>query len=597
MQDLIDPIKMAQKKVSLNPEQKEMIPFMFEALQKKGVVFVGQGPTGMGKTFVVAAVAKALVAQGKKVCIAVPTYAHLREVMGDHLTKMGVDYSLWRGLPHLEEEMGEGCPLKGGKKPSSIFCSDAEDSPSGPYSETCKNMNCTVKREIAAAESSPVVLTVFHKLISKPHRLGKFDITIFDESHGLEPALRSARVLKIRKTDLQILSTFAPTHSEKFDEVQESLEYLRRRAREEIPTIYVERSIVDPLKEAIKEVKEKIIEAEKNEKNYDESVENTYYSVGGFISAVEQRQERYRFVYHDEGILGIPLKITFLPPADKKTPKEISIALISATIESPRFHANDAGFQEHVLASPIQIQSGRLIRTRFKKRPIIGLVDGPILRKDPQFPESYSLARVEANKIIETIVPSFKYPILILCRSNEDAKSIESHLKHVKEVERRLYLLEDEDMMLDLDALQSKINTEIDKGRNIIVTTASSRLWEGANIKQLRMLIVDALPYPSPHPFEKFETGRYASWRTSRTFRLMIRKFQQGVGRLMRTDEDPWGICTVIDGRFNAQWRTIRSVLPNYMTSPEIIEFVTRDKLREELNTRVAHLENLSSSI
>jgi Rad3-related DNA helicase len=72
----------------------------------------------------------------------------------------------------------------------------------------------------------------------------------------------------------------------------------------------------------------------------------------------------------------------------------------------------------------------------------------------------------------------------------------------------------------------------------------------------------------------------------------MIRKLQQGVGRLIRTDDDPWGLVTVIDGRFNAQWGTIRSVLPSYLKDPKILKFVTRQKLRDELIATITKLEN-----
>ena len=339
-------------------------------------------------------------------------------------------------------------------------------------------------------------------------------------------------------------------------------------------------------------IKERIREKEEKAGTYDVEIVNSYYSLQWAINSLD-RLEQYRFVYHNEMILGIPHQVTFAPFYSKDTGKETSIALISATIESPKFHANDSGFQHHALAPPVQVESIRLIRKRFKNRPIFGLVDGPILRIDPQFPESYKSARIEANKVISSILPSFKHPVLILCRNSEDAKSISTYLRHIKDVSHRLYLFEDESSILEIDAVESKINEEIEAGRDIVVTTASSRLWEGVNLKRLRLLIIDALPYPSSQPYERFEKGIWGSWRTSRTFRFMIRRIQQGVGRLIRSDEDPWGIVVVIDGRFNAQWNTIKSALPNHMTSPEIIKFITRDRLKRELEEAVNRLENV----
>ena len=159
MAEIIDPLKMLQddlKRINktVNPEQKEMVLPMFEALQKKGAVFVGQGPTGMGKTYVIGAVTKALVKQGKKVCVAVPSYVHLKDVMGKHFDDLNIPYVKIRGLSALEEN--EGCPLKGGVRPSPIFCND-------PTSDRCKDQDCIVRKELVDMEKADVVLMVFHK--------------------------------------------------------------------------------------------------------------------------------------------------------------------------------------------------------------------------------------------------------------------------------------------------------------------------------------------------------------------------------------------------------------------------------------------------
>ena len=74
----------------------------------------------------------------------------------------------------------------------------------------------------------------------------------------------------------------------------------------------------------------------------------------------------------------------------------------------------------------------------------------------------------------------------------------------------------------------------------------------------------------------------------------MIRRIQQGVGRLMRTERDPWGIAVVIDGRFNAQWGIISSVLPKYMTDPRITKFVTRAELYYSVQKAMHRLEQLT---
>lgn len=71
----------------------------------------------------------------------------------------------------------------------------------------------------------------------------------------------------------------------------------------------------------------------------------------------------------------------------------------------------------------------------------------------------------------------------------------------------------------------------------------------------------------------------------------MVRRLQQGVGRLMRTDDDPWGVVVVIDGRFASQWKTIKGALPSHMTNDEIIRFIPRDNLKVELESTVTKLK------
>jgi Rad3-related DNA helicase len=586
MAELIDPLRMLQDDLKginkvVNPEQKEMVTPMFEALQRKGSVFVGQGPTGMGKTYVIGAVTKALVKQGKKVCIAVPSYTHLKDVMGKQLDDLNVPYVILRGLSALSDD--EGCPLKENKRPSPIFCDD-------PTSERCKDQKCTVRKELSDMENNSVVVMVFHKLLSNPSLLNKFDVVIFDESHGLEPTVRNVRMLKLRRADLEIVSKFAPEQAQILKSVEDQFDYLGKRGKQDIPALFVEREMFDYIKQALPAIKQRMRETEETSKTYDDKLLNAYYCLARAVDALD-RLEQYRFMFSNDTVLGIPQSVTFVPFRPKKTGKQTSIALISATIESPRFHANDSGFPFHTLAPPIQVESARMVRTRFAKRPIIGLVDGPILRIDYQFPDSYRSARAEANKIISSMLPLINHPSLILCRNGEDAKSIQASLKSERNIYDRLYLFEDEGSNLELDEIETKINEKIDAGKDIVVTTASSRLWEGVNLKRLRLLVVDALPYPSSQPYDHFEKGTWSSWRTSRTFRFMIRRIQQGIGRLVRTDEDPWGLVVVVDGRFNAQWNTIKSALPIYMTSPGIIKFITRDQLTEEVKNTIKRLE------
>lgn len=593
MSEEINPVELANtelKKIGkkLEQDQKEMITPMFLALQKEGNVFVGQGPTGMGKTYVIAAVSKGLVRMGKRVCIALPTYSHLKDVMSKHLLDLNEPFTVIRGLTHLGTD--EGCPLLKGAIPTSIFCSPSKHSKTGPNSERCKEIQCTVRKEMLAAAESKIVLTVYHKLLSNPELLKGFDVVIFDESHGLEAAIRSYRISRVRKEDVEVLKKFIGGFENEFEQIRNGLDQLDGLT--EVPLGFVEREIIDPIRAILGKVQEKIQEREENFETIPQGVQSAFYSLQAATHAIE-KAGFHRFIPHEGAVLAIPHQITFHLRDIKNQSKKLTVGLISATVENPRLHANDSGFPYQTLSPPIVSESPRITR-RFKNRPIVGLIDGPVLRKDPKSMEFYDIARDEANKILGTIVPAFNEPTLILCRSRQDAKSIEEYLGTLDGVKSRLYTSEEGDAGVDLDKIETKYNEQIKAGKNVILTTSSSRVWEGANLKKLKLLVVDALPYATPEPYEKREAGSWGTWKTSRPFRFMIRRLQQGIGRLMRTDDDPWGVVIVIDGRFAAQWKTIKSVLPNHMTNKDITKFVAREKLPSEFHSIVTRFKKQS---
>ena len=393
----LDPVKMAEEAggIRFSPEQKEMTYPMYEALQKKGTLFVGQGPTGMGKTFVIAAVTKALAESGRRVCIAVPSYAHLEDVMGSHLSRLNIQFVKLRGLSALKKERGEGCPLQEMEIPTPIFCHDGKDAKTGPYSERCSTIDCTVRRELGATKDARVVLTVFHKLIYNSYLLNDFDVIIFDESHGLEDAVRNARLAKIRKRDLETVMQYAEDKAP-FTKMIDIIQRIARTGRQEVNPMIVEREFVNPIKQTMPQVELKVWETDESSHRPNSAVTAAYYTLARSVNSID-RMDSYKFVYHDESILGIPSEIIFSRRGGRQAAKETAIALISATIESPKFHARDCGLPFYTLAPPVQIESARLIAERFAKRPIFGLVDGPIMRKDPNFKESYASARNEAN--------------------------------------------------------------------------------------------------------------------------------------------------------------------------------------------------------
>ena len=57
--------------------------------------------------------------------------------------------------------------------------------------------------------------------------------------------------------------------------------------------------------------------------------------------------------------------------------------------------------------------------------------------------DEYELGRMEANKIIASLLPNFNYPVLILCRSHLDDELILLYLTSVPDIEIRLYMFDE----------------------------------------------------------------------------------------------------------------------------------------------------------
>ena len=99
-------------------EQKKMARILFESMKMSGVIQVSQGPTGMGKTLVILAVARCLTEIGKRVLISAPTYNHLYDnmikeaklIFGEEITK----YTpiMYGKTNQRYENLVENCPRK-----------------------------------------------------------------------------------------------------------------------------------------------------------------------------------------------------------------------------------------------------------------------------------------------------------------------------------------------------------------------------------------------------------------------------------------------------------------------------------------------------
>lgn len=559
---LLEAIKQVPEFTKANPGQEEMARAMFDVLRQENMIVVAQGPTGMGKSLVVAAVTKALIMEGRKVCVALPTYNHLHTVMGKAMEQCGLEFAELAGI-ESDRYTDMRCPIDG-ESPNYLKCKDR--------TSKCQEYesDCMILSDEKSARKAPLVLTVHHKLVYDSSLIERFqfEVLIFDESHGLESVIRSRYYKVLDQLMIQNILTFfeqyAPDSTVKVKRLQKKLQLFFSKPRERVPPSLIKKNIIPVLESFSKIVQEQ----EKEEHTLD--LERSLRFDAQHLLYNLKEPDYYDVLPHSDKIYAIPKKLIFGMPT--RIPERVSVGLVSATWEIAKEHVNDTGFSSKKMVAPVIINDP-FYSERFKRRPIFGLVDGPILKKDPSDFDAYIKARNTANTILLELLPRFQEPILVLCRSNDDQARVFNTLAADPDVRRRLFRV-DEDPERTLDAIQDEINTEIRKGRNIIMATTSSRLWEGINLQRLKLVVIDALPYPSPQP----STQRRRIWRRSTMFRYMIRRLQQGLGRLVRSDGE-WGIGVVIDNRFYAQWKTISKDLPLHIIDPGITRFINANKI------------------
>ena len=538
-------------------EQKRMARILFESMKMNGVIQVSQGPTGMGKTLVILAVAKALTEIGKRVLISAPTYNHLY----DNMIK---EAKLIFG-----EEIGEDTPIMFGK--SNIRYEDLlEKCPRGveqcknPSSKECQNSldKCQRAQDHFWCKNSEIVFTVHAYIVSVPSYMNEYDVVLIDESHGFPDVIRSNSQTSFSIEDLMNLIKKENDASIK-QQLESSLNYWKNAKKRINSNKKAPQALIDRIFNPLKNVASRVPESS-------ELSSLKYYDLARFTSDGRLYISSYRRI----------------PDWNEN----LSVGLISATIEDARAHIRDCQFSSLLMRPADKYETDRF-RKRFEKRPIYGLIDGPRLSKGD--PQNYGIFREEANLIIRDLVENTDQITLILCQNQKDAKSIQKVLKQSEKVKNRLTILpEDTD---DVDSYETIIKAEIDKGKTVIIATASSRLWEGANVPELKFLIIDALPYRRLNPDEKTATGskRAKTWKSMKRF--MLNRIQQGIGRLVRK-EDEWGIAVIVDNRFYTNYKQLFKELPNYITSSQIFRWIENEKIVNEIVKMINRLQSGKSA-
>ena len=138
-----------------------------------------------------------------------------------------------------------------------------------------------------------------------------------------------------------------------------------------------------------------------------------------------------------------------------------------------------------------------------------------------------------ALRFATDIIKIAKVKTLLLFKNYNDQKVARDFMKD--EFEDIYFIERDDD--------EDTIHRQADRSR-IILASASTRMWEGISINDLRLGIIFTPPFirvPVHIPLR----AQYPY-----NLRIMLRRLQQGIGRLIRSETDE-GTCLLLDVNFN----------------------------------------------
>jgi Rad3-related DNA helicase len=537
--------------MSLNVDNfKERAPELLFCHLAQGKNVLIDAPPGLGKTRSAAKVAIKLVKEtGQRVVIIEPTKT-LRSQVGNYIKEEDKEMPFHESKGWNDYE----CP---------IIKTFADSSLCSYRKNVCKDekYDCKVLIDAENTRTSKLTITTFAKLLLAKGLFSDYNTVIIDESHGFENAETSFLQVYVMFNKLEEVaekvSVEYPKLSEKLGKLAQGLSIMNERLGDSVPLTSSE---IDDAREALGDpiLRDAWLEcARENKHSY-------YRTLYANISSLHFRMQNISnnvFFFYEGALYGRPKNME-LEVANFF--KNKNVALLSATVDNAIKHAKACGLDMR----RFQDSDGLILKDypekRRKNRKLIALTDGPILGRSNEV--EYSVVRMEANKILLELLQKFKTRTLVLFRGYNDQKLAWEFLEKTPISSRVHNVWQGEDP----DAIDQKI-TKL-KSSDIVLSSASTRLWEGVDIPNLRLVIIDALPYPGKDPLSteyNFKIGH----------ETMIKKMKQGLGRIVRSDDD-WGAAVVIDNRFNKKFSSIASKLPWFMYE-DFVKLSLKDAIHE----------------
>lgn len=480
-----------------------------------------QLPTGTGKTFVYLPVAIAATNKGYRVCILVATNLIMGQIMQRYLPyfKTGVVPYDVMGIENYD------CSITNDKADYAICTPEQR--------EQCliDHPECNVLHTNRQLEEHGFILTNFHKFLSTPTERG-FDLIIIDDSHGFENALDDKFQSRLayyqveglyqrREPFKDIISDFTGTFLDLFDDTLRAVP----------PEDRIRRVPDDNVKEMARI--EGYEQVQSQIRGLEELDMDVCYELLYFVKCCQQATLNTFYVQKDfynpddprEAVLIARKSETFQDNVIKSLFDDARVIFVSATLGDVETHASYCTHREYLGEDLVVLPKSQpdVVKDWFKGLHIYETLDFPKGDEDP----IERGAEVAADILKRTSGKS-----LLLFKNYRDQRKAESVLK--KQVKRRITFID--------DSLKTEVVQSLVEKADIIMATASSRLWEGIDISDLEMEIIFSLPFIRPPVY--FDSKKSFPF----VKRKMLIRLQQGIGRLIRKENDT-GVCVILDNK------------------------------------------------
>ena len=474
-----------------------------------------QLPTGSGKSFIYIPLALAAASKGYRVCILEPTNLIVDQVTKEFLPYFQIEEEplIVKGIENYK------CLYTNCKADYAICTPDMRAS-------VCEEKFCTcdVLEINKKLEESGIVITNFHKFLSTPSKK-PFDLIIIDDSHGFESAKDGKFLSTINYRHIDAMYNKHEKNNDLLAQVSGEFMDIFDSIFDSIPPGDMDKRVNNDDIDKISKIPN-VSELKQEMASFDDYDRDICYDMINFIDACKKSTLNTFYVikeFYNRDDITLSSLISrnseeYQNMIIRKAFGDARVVFVSATMGDIQRHAEYCTNRNYNMMPLDVVPSIRpnKIENWFNGLRVFEIKDYPEKELD--------LAVIKTAEVI----PKLKGKILLLFKNYRDQKRAEELLK--ASITKEVTFIDDS---YNTEAVQKLVN---DGG--IIMATASSRLWEGIDIKNLAHVFIFHLPFVRPPVYiEKKRQFVFIQ-------RKMLIRLQQGIGRLIRKEEDT-GICVV----------------------------------------------------